>query len=173
MKLLIFEEFKEICLSNKFCLRKNFKSKVCEKDYKIKKCYEKYVEKFENNINLIKIDEKWEEVKQNVDIRDNYKCQLICKLNVKELDLLYKHGNISLIKILDHAHVIGRGANVKLKYDLDNIWTINRQSHLWLDQMCSPLTGEPISNTECETWWNYITNGGVSALIKKLKDGEN
>lgn len=131
----------------------------------LKTRYSKYVSKEKrksekaqsspNVQNIRKRDEQWEEVKAEVQKRDNQICRLLSVLNPEEQRLLFMQG-MPFINKLDPAHVFGKGAFPRLKYDVDNVYTLNRYSHSMLDIGRCPLSGKVISKAEVEAWWMRI-----------------
>ncbi len=111
------------------------------------------------------VDDKWEQIKQEVSVRDNYKCRLLSILNPFEKMAL--KGNAGyLAKLLDHAHVFGKGAYHHLRYDKKNIILLNRYSHSMLDSQKHPINGWSILAEEKENWWKKIL-GKISYNILK------
>lgn len=101
-------------------------------------------------------DEKWEELKSHLDLS---KCTLCERLkyfmafdSLEELQLSAGH----LITIIDPAHIFGKGAYPHMKYDIDNVVSLNRFSHSMLDQNRDPINGNPIKSEEVKQWWTII-----------------
>lgn len=103
-----------------------------------------------------KDDERWQEVKRKVRTRDRDSDRLLRVLTVKELVILRKNAPAPLLKRLDAAHLFSVGLYPDMMYDENNIVFLNRYSHENLDNMRSPLTGEPLSYEERQQWWARI-----------------
>jgi flagella basal body P-ring formation protein FlgA len=181
--MLSFEEFKnfyqekkrlpEIIIYNKEKLlnEEQLKGKykkyckiITNKEIKLKKDFEKYKLK-----SIIKIDNRWNNLKKELIKRDNNKCRLIDILSDKEYQELKENDLCKFRKILDMAHIISRSNNIKLKYNIDNVILLNRYSHSCLDKFCNPINGKQITKDEYETWWIRIIG---KDLYFKLKDKE-
>lgn len=88
--------------------------------------------------------------------RDNG-CRLLSVLTENELNEWgANHNGIGLI--LDAAHVFGKNAYPKLRYNKNNIVTLNRFSHSLLDTGRNPLNGCVITAEDKENWWRRIVN---------------
>ena len=101
-------------------------------------------------------DEKWEELKSHLDLRS---CQLHEALLINDLpnqiSTLEKNAG-HLFRIIDPAHIFGKGAHPHMKYDLDNVVPLNRYSHSMLDQSRDPICGNQVSSEEIVGWWMFI-----------------
>ncbi len=117
--------------------------------------YNKYVAKEEKKNNSYVVDEKWLETKQLVKDRDKGVCQLLNKLPFQIKQTLIENSN-GFYKILDPAHRISRGSSVSKKYEVSNVWTLNRYSHSLLDQYKHPIYGHNIKKKEHDLWWQII-----------------
>ena len=117
--------------------------------------YEKYVRKQESKNKPIEIDEKWNELKQQLP----NECSLINALKAahRYTDIHALHGNARfLVTVIDGAHVFSRQKAPWMKYDIDNVVPLNRYSHSMLDFMRDPITGATITKEEQEDWWKFI-----------------
>lgn len=121
-------------------------------------------EKIENNSF---IDEKWENVKSQIDLSE---CMLVEKLQtdnfLNDLIILFEKSK-KFIEIIDPAHVFGKGSYPHMKYDLDNIVPLNRYSHSCLDQNRHPITGDHIEKEEVKKWWKYIVGEETYENLRK------
>lgn len=171
------------------CLRGTFKSKRCKLLSKQEVCYEKYIKKLEKDykktlgrmnkryMNIeqkIKdsVDERWKEVKKVVWERDLGQCRLLKVLAIEEWSKvtgeLLEIANTDLYK-LDCAHVLGRGSNPKLKYNVNNVILMHRLFHGRLDLFKNPVTNENISKEQRNLWWIRIVGRKVWEELKLLK----
>ena len=179
-----FDKFIKECEKG-YCLRNTLISKNCLKRYKQESCYKKYQkqadkenqkiqEEFEKEFDYdVEVenakDDKWELVRHNIRWRDNNECQLLKKLTEPTRQLFNTKANPSLINELDPAHYLSRGSYPDYKYLEDNIILLNRQSHSWLDTMCSPVTGKSISKAEWHWWWEFILGQERKHKLDKLR----
>jgi len=138
------------------------KNKLNEKQ--IKTQYDKYIKKL-NDKKEFEVDEKWIKVREEVFNRDGY-CQLFDKLNAIELSFI-KESLFYDTKIIDPAHVFGKGAYPHLKYDPENIVSLMRLFHSRLDSYHNPITGEPIDKLEHENWWRRIVGNDRYNKLKR------
>ncbi len=119
--------------------------------------YNKYVAKEEKKNNSYVVDEKWLETKQLVKDRDKGVCQLLNKLPFQIKQTLIENSN-GFYKILDPAHRISKGSSVSKKYEVSNVWTLNRYSHSNLDSYKHPIKGYNINKEEHDLWWQIIVD---------------
>jgi hypothetical protein len=177
-KLLNFEQYKSYYSKNGHLLGR-LKTKKSLNDAQILSGYEAYIkseqkryESKERQIENskikkeIKVDEKWIEVRKQVEERDNFKCRLMSILTSEELKEL-KENSGGLHLILDPAHFLRRSQYPKMIYDIDNIVLLNRASHTWLDQFRNPLNGKYIGPTQSFDWWIKII--GTEKILKLMK----
>jgi len=101
------------------------------------------------------VDEDWEFLKKEVDLRDKHRCRLISILPPDQLRILKKNAG-PMISILDHAHVLSRSSRPDLKYTTENVILLNRYSHSMIDQGRDPVTGILITKETAELWWRLI-----------------
>lgn len=125
--------------------------------------YNKYLRKFEKKKEKQQ-DNTWIETRKIVFDRDET-CRLISCLSQFERRELYTNSS-GFHKVLDPAHVFGKGAFPHMKYDLDNVCVLNRYSHSMLDSGKHPLNGRMISKEEHEEWWIRIIG---EDLYRELK----
>jgi hypothetical protein len=186
--MLTFEEYCQFYYKNNKFINSNYTFNNKLNDTQLKSKYEKYLKSnekqtnakqryIENNNNKIteKIlnnefeDEKWIEICKLVDIRDNFKCRLKTILNFQDTKILNENNPI-LLNQIDHAHIIGKGKCPELKYDIDNIICLNRQSHSWIDNYRNPINGKQITNEERIIWWKKIIGEDkYNKLLEKTK----
>lgn len=101
-------------------------------------------------------DAKWREVKARVKKRDANKDRILRVLTVKEALMLQKKGPNVMLQRLDAAHIWPVSIYPDLMYNDANIVMLNRWSHSNLDNLCHPITGDPISYEERQDWWRRI-----------------
>jgi hypothetical protein len=94
------------------------------------------------------------ELSAYVRIRDG-DCRLL-KVLTKNEYAEWQSNNNGLGKILDAAHVFGKGSYPWMRYDEKNVITLNRYSHNCLDAGLSPINGKTIAKEQQETWWQRI-----------------
>ena len=134
--------------------------------------YEKYVTKIEKKQNkFIVKDEKWIEIKNNLP----KECELIKALQkANKLDYIrsLRHNGSFLLNTLDGAHYKSRQEAPFMKYDPDNVVSLNRYSHSMLDFMKNPIDGTPITKEEQENWWKFILGQErYDRLNRKFNEG--
>lgn len=115
-----------------------------------------------------KVDERWESLKEQLDLRE---CQLVDRIKSEEnyqllMEIMWNKGG-HLLKIIDPAHVFSRAEAPHMKYDLDNVVPLNRFSHSMLDIMRDPITGESISKEVHDEYWEFIVG---EEKYKELKE---
>lgn len=163
-----FDEFKDHYFKTGFCMGASLQSrKKPLNDKQLLTKYKSYKRKFLKADNSFKVDEQWLATKEQVYNRDQGECQLISKLTHMEFMTLVENSGF-LIETLDPAHVFGKGAFPKLKYNPDNVYTLNRFSHSMLDTQKHPLTGTPITKVEKEYWWKRIAGESNYLALEKL-----
>lgn len=102
-------------------------------------------------------DEQWQNVKDFIYRRDSGECQFLRKLTLAETFLLKKSlTNFSLLKELDPAHVFPVSLYPELCYNVENVVLLSRPFHERLDNHCSPVTGEPVTEEELASFWKRI-----------------
>lgn len=143
--------------------------KQLEKDEERKKVqFEKQVQK--NLEKEIDVDELWAEVKNFVYERDNQKCQLVKLLqdgNIFDMLTELREEAGSMIRIIDPAHIFPRSTHPQLKYDPDNIVSLNRFSHFMLDTFRDPISGKDnISNEDRLSYFETIIGKDRMDLLK-------
>lgn len=178
-----YKDFIERC-DKQICLRKTITSKNCTKEYKRKRCYEKFLklreknyEKIKNSFILqsektIKVDDEYLKFREQVWIDDcgfhdhiykrkNWKecCKLwqyISKEEKEFLEINYKEELDIFGRYLDVAHIKPKGSHPELKYDPKNGVIVCRYFHRLLDDLKDPITRESISNEERLDWFKKI-----------------
>lgn len=118
----------------------------------------------------IKTDEKWELVREEAMERDDYSCQLCAQLSLEEYDALVAQVGLGVVHNIDPAHVFGKGSHPHIKYDVDNLVTLNRWSHSCLDSQKHPITGKMIAADEKRAWWILIIG---EDRFKRLEERAN
>ena len=125
-----------------------------ERELKTK--YKNFIKKQDRVQNKeIAVDDKWVTIRTNVYKRDGYRCRLLSKLSVDELNIV-RPQLVGQNTTLDAAHFIPRSKNEQAKYDVTNVITLIRMFHSRLDAQQNPLTGELISKLEKNRWWKRI-----------------
>lgn len=177
-------EFFNNC-KNKRCLRNTFISKNCEKDFKRKTCYSKYIQQQEKQ--LLKRQntyiEKGKEIKDYLDKKERGElidypenkewiefrgkilerdktCRIWNILSLAEKSYILKHFNEQLIIIgrgtLDVAHIIPRSEAPQLIFDEENVFLCGRYFHSLLDTYRDLVTQLPIKKSKRIEWINRI-----------------
>lgn len=113
-------------------------------------------------------DEQWKETKRLIAERDKGKCRLIQILNPKDFMILKKNAGKYLF-INDPAHIFPVSTAPKLMYNSLNVVTLNRYSHSNLDSCRSPISGEPISKEERNSWWKKIVGSANYTNLERLE----
>jgi len=154
---LIFEQqFIDNCLSDK-CIFRNLKSKQCYTEKKQKRCYEKYVEKRKKQFDKsLEKDWRWEDLKQNIIIRDNNECQCYKILNKEEIKIVEKQEGFWLQRHLDGAHIIPRLSAPNHVYNENNVILLGRFFHSRIDSYLDLISGEFIGLDGAALWWTRI-----------------
>jgi len=104
---------------------------------------------------LLRIDEKWENVKEIVNKRDKKKCRLYITLTDKEKELVDKELR-GRFKTIDRAHVFNRTCYPHMKYNTANVMCLYRLFHSRIDNYKNPVSDESITNEERIEWWKRI-----------------
>jgi hypothetical protein len=99
-------------------------------------------------------DLQWQQLVKNINKRDK-KCRLLKILSLREF-LLFSKNAKGLLSICDPAHIFGAGPYPHMIYLEKNVVLLNRFSHECLDSCKNPITGEAISITERNKWWEKI-----------------
>lgn len=190
------EEFKKDCLKRR-CNRTTFyNEKTCKTESKQDSCYIKYMKQFEKNEqkkidNYLKekekyidneggfipvVDEKWEELKRYVWLRDtgyeysgsssNRKdwmnlCviwRFILSDAEKKYILKNHYKDLWLNETLDIIHIESRARKPEDKYNPDNVILGGRLWHTLLDTYKDIVTQQDITNDERKTWLSIFKN---------------
>lgn len=159
-----FQDFSNKC-NSRICLRKAFstdfdKKQTCFKESKQAKCFEKYSKKPAKKPSKplkrkplkvkIKKDILWEQVREEVHIRD-VSCRIWANLSrADQVYILDKYGKeyLMLQDTLDVEHILQRSIRLDLKYDTSNLVLINRYFHTLLTSFKHPVTRVTISAEE-------------------------
>ena len=182
INIVDIDKFTKNC-SKGLCYKRSPLSSNCNKEYKVKRCFEKYQKSLERNIEkkkeyynkqknkirIIKKDEEWDNLVSFVKKRDRNACRLISNFSEQERKIFYSKAFYPLTKIIDVCHYISRGSDVRFKYNYDNCVLLNRQSHNWLDQYFNPLTGEKITIEEWNNWWEIILGKDLKEKLDNLR----
>lgn len=133
--------------------------------------YEKYQKKEEKRLKKSFIpDSKWLIIREEIFIRDNYRCRLWKVLTMEEKKEVLEDASLFALNDIDPAHVFGKGSCPKMKYVPENIVTLYRTFHSRLDAYLNPLNGTPISNSEREEWWKRILGEEEYKKLLALKE---
>jgi len=157
MTLVEFEAFYEEkgFLPNDVGGRKNELNMV-----QLKSRYEKYLKSEQKKIDrierLMSKDEKWEILKEQLDLSSCSLEEALLTTNELELVSELKKNAGHIFEIIDPAHVFGKGAYPHMKYHVDNVVPLNRFSHSMLDQNRNPITGKQLYSEHKEWWWKFI-----------------
>jgi hypothetical protein len=82
-------------------------------------------------------------------------CRLLKLLSAEEKSEWRENQN-GLGGILDAAHIFGKSAYPRLRFDEKNVVTLNRFSHTCLDNGKSPINGKQITDDLRKAWWRRI-----------------
>jgi hypothetical protein len=93
-------------------------------------------------------------------------CRLLKLLSSEEISE-WKRNQHGLGGILDVAHVFGKGAFPRMRFDDKNVVTLNRFSHNCLDNGKSPINGITITDEERKLWWQKIAGDDWEYLKRK------
>ena len=178
------QEFFEQCEKER-CLRNTFKSKNCEKEFRRKLCYNKYIQilekqeqkKIDNYIKKGKEikeyldkkergeiieyskNEEWDKFRQKILERDK-ECLVWKILDFTEKKFVVQTFGDQLIGvgkgILDLAHIIPRAEAPQLLYDPENVFTCGRYFHGLLDKYKDLVTQMPIKREKRIEWIERI-----------------
>jgi hypothetical protein len=182
--MITFDQFKEYYQKWGKCINDVQPRTRPMSDVQLEKRYKLYVMSEEKKLDKLLVlsekgeknnDSKWYEVSRQALIRDNFQCRILSIMNSKQEktfkeDMKIK-GELSLINILDVAHIISRSKCPKLKYELDNLVVLNRYSHYMMDQHRHPLNGEYIYDDEIKSWWMAIVGKAQYVRLgEKIKE---
>lgn len=104
-----------------------------------------------------KDDKQWQEVKKKVDIRDLRQCRLLSILLPNEMEQLKKFDPpVWMTQQIDHAHVIPVSGDIKLTYDMNNIYCLCRWAHSHIDNLIDPVSNELMTKNKQWYWWTRI-----------------
>jgi len=155
--ILSEQQFILKCIEGK-CTHRNLKSKQCQIERKQKKCYEKYIEKkkkeFDKAFN--EKDYKWEDLKENIILRDNNECQCYKILTKEEIKIVEKQEGFWLQKRIDGAHIIPRLTAPNHIYNENNVILLGRFFHSRIDSYLDLISGEFIGLDGSALWWTRI-----------------
>lgn len=166
--------FIDLCTAKR-CPRNSITSRKCETDAKRERCFKKYVALEEKHIEKREndIDEQWEQIRKEVAERDQ-SCRLLKILSIEEMRLAEKILTTcrgTLYETLDCAHVFGKGAHPKIKYDSKNVVYMHRVFHGRLDQYKNPVTGKSMTKEEHQRWWKRIIDDETWNYLLEVKNG--
>lgn len=178
-----FEEFKNFYKKNKYLPNDVGRRKNPLNEKQLKTRYNKYlkqqdlvnkkqIEAIQKKKQYYTIDERWEEVKRNMDLSE---CLLMKRLkDMKFESLYYTLSKKPFIDTIDPAHVFPRSGFPHLKYEPLNIVPLNRYSHSNIDQFRDPIFGDPITKEVQTALWEFILGKEKYKKLKKLayKEGE-
>lgn len=131
--------------------------------------YKKYVERLFKKTEIVR-DEEWDRMKASLPNRCEFMDRLIATGNGEYIELIESLSN-GLCKTIDMAHIFSRGGYPHMKYDIDNVVSINRYSHNNLDSMRDPISGDSIDKSVVEGWWRFIV--GDERFDRLLKESRH
>jgi hypothetical protein len=100
-------------------------------------------------------------------------CRLLRLLSAEEVSEWQRNQN-GFGGILDAAHVFGKGAFPRMRFDEKNVVTLNRFSHSCLDNGESPVNGKKITDEQRKQWWQRIVGNDWDYLeSRSLRGNEN
>ena len=102
-----------------------------------------------------KDDEKWQETKRLVSIRDKNMCVACRLLTPREYQLFLASQPIGL-GMIQHAHIIPVGRDESLTYDVNNVVCLCACHHDRIDSMRDLVTNKPMKRADQENWWARI-----------------
>jgi hypothetical protein len=82
-------------------------------------------------------------------------CRLL-KLLSKDEKAEWQENQNGMGGILDAAHIFGKSAFPRMRFDKKNVVTLNRFSHACLDNGKSPINGKQITDDMRKAWWRRI-----------------
>lgn len=188
--MISLDDFQILC-NKKNCLRNTILSNQCDKEHKQKSCYTKYIlkqekdkikkdEKYQKqreeyiekciNKDFEIQDERWEELRKEIFIRDKGECQFYSKCSDDEKIIL----NSKLwgkMKTLDCAHVFPKGSYPNMKYEQSNIFLLYRYVHFCLDNYLNPFTEEKITKEEVQEFWKRMIGEQTYAELQEMSTG--
>ena len=103
-------------------------------------------------------DERWQECKRQVHLRDKNMCRFLKILSASEYKA-FMESNPAFINLLECAHVKSVGTHPELCYDIDNIVLLNHTAHSRLDSALDPVTGKRTTKAKIQEWWDRILKG--------------
>lgn len=162
---MTYEEFEESYKKYGRCPGQSGRPKNKLNDKQIKFLYDKHILKLEQKKEF-KIDEEWIKVRSEVFDRDRNHCQLMDKLNSDQYNKI-KDSLFAETRIIDPAHVFGKGAYPHMKYDVDNVVCLSRLFHSRLDSYHDPISGESITNYVHNNWWIKIVGKQQYEILKR------
>lgn len=154
-----------------FCNRHTLTSRVCAREGKQKRCFDRYNRLDAKHKEEAKtaVDDQWVAVQKIVRDRDQ-SCRFVACLTLEEAHLA-KQNDVWAPSVLDCAHVFGRGSYPFLKYDVDNVVLMSRRFHSAMDTYRDPVTGKPMSDDQRDAWWRRIIgNERFDKLETKIRD---
>lgn len=179
--MITYNKFIEFYYTYGRCLNSINRPRKKLNDIQLKSKYDKYIQSEENNLDKavknykkminkekeLIIDITWENLKIAVKTRDENVCRILKIVFSEDYTILYRR-NGSLIKTLEVAHVLPRGAYPELKYEIDNLVLLNKYSHQMLDLYKDPINGKDINRNHQLDWWCRILGKKQLERLKKV-----
>jgi hypothetical protein len=169
------EKFKSYSEFKEYYEEDGFIDKVSTRYYPLKalnpkqiqRYYLQYVRKCDKAYGKNDVKEQSEDSKLSAFVRERDEgCRLLKVLTAEEY-AEWKKNNNGLGGILDAAHVFGKGAFPWMRYNKNNVVTLNRFSHVCLDMGKSPVNGQMASVNEIQQWWRRIIGDDVYNQLKE------
>lgn len=111
-------------------------------------------------------------LRKMIETRDGGRCRLMANLSLYDKSTLLSNSG-GQHKMLDAAHVFGKGPFPHMRYVKENIVLLNRFSHNCLDTQKSPITGKPITAEEKEQWWCLIVGRESYEELKAISHNKD
>ena len=162
MEFITITQFKTFCNNSK-CLRKTLITNKCSNESKQINCYNKYLKREINKLELLdtnKYDEQ-KEFREKILQRDKT-CRIWNILNREEKEFILKNYYDEYIiysKTLDVCHIIPRSEAPHLKFEESNAFLGSRYFHILIDAYKHPVYRSYISKEERLYWCNSALQG--------------
>ena len=174
-KFKSFSEFKEDYEN------KGFIDKVSTRHYPLKELnpkqlqryYLQYIKKWDKAYGggiLDEAKEQSEDSKLSEYVRERDGGCRIVKIFTQDELTEWNMNHNGLGRVLDAAHVFGKGAFPWMRLDKKNVVTLNRFSHACLDKGKSPVNGKIITEEQRIAWWRRIVGIDWDYLEMRSKE---
>jgi hypothetical protein len=161
--------------------QRGFIDKVCTRYYpskqlnlkQIQRYYAQYVKKW-NRTYCGVVKEQSADSKLSAKVRErDCGCRLLKILTAEERAEWEKNHN-GLGGILDAAHIFGKAAFPRMRFDEKNIVLLNRFSHDCLDRGKSPINGKILTDSQRKMWLQRIAGEDWAYLEScSIQQGRN